>query len=88
MKTRYIFLFALFVALASCTKLDETVYDKIPSSLYPETEQQVALLSVDCYTQLRPMVDDEGWWFLAQEISSDELAGLRVEATGTMVASG
>jgi hypothetical protein len=75
MKTRYIFLFALFVALASCTKLDETVYDKIPSSLYPETEQQVALLSVDCYTQLRPMVDDEGWWFLAQEISSDELAG-------------
>lgn len=75
MKTKYILLFALFIAFSSCTKLDEQAYDKIPSSLYPENEQQVALLSVDCYSQMRPLVDDEGWWFLAQEITSDELAG-------------
>ncbi|MEI7897135.1 MAG: RagB/SusD family nutrient uptake outer membrane protein [bacterium] len=75
MKTKYFFLFALFVALFSCTKLDENVYDKIPSNLYPENEDQIANLSVDAYTKLKPMCDDNGWWFLAQEISSDELCG-------------
>jgi len=75
MKTRYFFLFAITIALFSCTKLDEKVYDKIPGTLYPENANQVANLSVEAYTKLRPMADDEGWWFLAQEISSDELCG-------------
>jgi len=75
MKTRYFFLFALAIALFSCTKLDEKVYDKIPGNLYPENENQVANLSVEAYTKLRPFADDEGWWFLAQEISSDEICG-------------
>ncbi|MEI7499842.1 MAG: RagB/SusD family nutrient uptake outer membrane protein [Bacteroidota bacterium] len=75
MKTRYFFLFTLAIALFSCTKLDEKVYDKIPGNLYPENENQIANLSVEAYTKLRPMADDEGWWFLAQEISSDEICG-------------
>ena len=75
MKTKYFFLFALFIVLFSCTKLDEKVYDKIPNNLYPENANQVANLSVDCYTKLKPFADDGGWWFLAQEISSDELCG-------------
>jgi len=75
MKTKYFFLFALFFVLFSCTKLDETVYDKIPSDLYPETAGQIANLSVESYAQFKNMADDNGWWFLAQEISSDELAG-------------
>ncbi|MCB0805712.1 MAG: RagB/SusD family nutrient uptake outer membrane protein [Bacteroidales bacterium] len=58
-----------------CTKLDEEIYDKIPGDLYPEDAQQVALLGVDAYKQLQPLADDEGWWFLAQEISSDEFCG-------------
>lgn len=75
MKTKYFLLFALFIALVSCSKLDEPVYDKIPSNIYPESADQIANLSVDCYTKLKPFADDGGWWFLAQEISSDELCG-------------
>lgn len=65
----------LLVVLFSCTKLDEEVYDKIPEDLYPENAQQIGNLSADAYTQLKYICDDEGWWFLAQEISSDELCG-------------
>lgn len=75
MKTKYFFLFALFIALFSCTKLDEQVFDKIPGTLYPENANQIANLSVEAYTKLKPMADDEGWWFLAQEISGDGLCG-------------
>ena len=56
-----------------CTDLTEEVFDKIPESQYPENDEQVAGLAVDAYAQLRPLCDDEGWWFLAQEVSSDEL---------------
>jgi hypothetical protein len=75
MKIKYFFLSVLFLSLLSCTKLDETVYDKIPGNIYPETENQIANLSVDAYAQLKPFADDNGWWYLAQEISSDELCG-------------
>lgn len=64
-----------FIMLAawSCTDLDEELYDKIPTEQYPENEAQVSSLSVDAYARMRPFADDEGWWFLAQEVSSDEL---------------
>lgn len=76
MKAKYIFLFSALVAgLLSCTKLDETVYDKIPGDDYPETPEQVASMAVVTYQKLQPLADDNGWWFLAQEISSDELCG-------------
>lgn len=65
----------MLVTLFSCTKLDEEVYDKIPGDLYPENENQISNLSVEAYAKLKPLCDDEGWWFLAQEISSDELCG-------------
>ena len=65
----------LLIGLSSCTKLDEVIYDKIPGDSYPENENQIANLTVDSYSKLRPLIDDEGWWFLAQEISSDELCG-------------
>ena len=75
MKKRYFFLSVLFITFFSCTKLDEEVYDKIPGDLYPENANQIANLSVEAYTKLQNMADDNGWWFLAQEISSDELCG-------------
>ena len=75
MKNKYLLLSGLMLVLFSCTKLDEEVYDKIPGDLYPENANQVANLSVEAYTKLKPFADDEGWWFLAQEISSDELCG-------------
>lgn len=57
----------------SCTNLDEEVFDKIPGDEYPENAAQVATVSVDAYARLKPMADDEGWWFWAQEVTSDEL---------------
>jgi hypothetical protein len=75
MKARYLIFIAIAATTLSCTKLDEKVYDKIPGDLYPETPEQVASLSVVTYQKLQPMADDNGWWFLAQEISSDEVCG-------------
>lgn len=75
MKKRYLLLLLSSIAIFSCTKLDEEVFDKIPGSIYPENADQIANLSVEAYTKLKPMADDEGWWLLAQEISSDELCG-------------
>lgn len=63
-----------FIIVSGCTKLDETMYDKIPGDLYPENEAQVANLSVDAYKRMQNLADDQGWWFLAQEITSDEMA--------------
>ena len=70
----YIWLAALFAAMG-CTDLTEELYDKIPGDLYPENDLQVATLTVPVYAALRPLVDDEGWWYLAQEMTSDELCG-------------
>jgi hypothetical protein len=74
MKTKYLILLTISLFILSCTKLEETVYDKIPGSIYPETPDQVANLGVPAYVKLQPLCDDEGWWFLAQEISGDGLA--------------
>lgn len=65
----------ILIATFSCTKLDEKYFDQIPADQYPENADQVATLSVNAYKKLQNMADDGGWWFLAQEISSDELAG-------------
>ena len=75
MKRIYYLILVVIVGIAACTKLDEEIYDKIPGDQYPENENQIANLAVDAYAKLRPLVDDEGWWFLAQEVSSDEFCG-------------
>lgn len=66
---------SIVIGISSCTKLDEVVYDKIPGDQYPENENQIANLSVDAYAKMRPLADVEGWWYLAQEVSSDEFCG-------------
>lgn len=76
MKSRILIITLMIILLgAGCTKLDEEIYDRIPSDLYPENDNQIANLTVDAYSKFRPLVDDEGWWFLAQEVSSDEFCG-------------
>ncbi len=60
---------------ASCTKLDEEYFDQIPAENYPENADQVATLSVNAYKRLQNMADDNGWWFLAQEITGDAMCG-------------
>jgi len=71
-KVLYISAVLFFIITSGCTKLDEVIYDKIPGDMYPENAEQVANLSVDSYKRLQNLADDGGWWFLAQEVSSDE----------------
>ncbi len=62
-----VFLFAGF----GCTNLDEDLYESVPADQYPENESQIASLAVDAYSKLKDLIDDNGYWFLTQEISSD-----------------
>ena len=63
----------LALSFAGCTDLTEDVIDKIPTANYPENDAQIASVSVDAYARLKPLCDDEGWWFWAQEVSSDDV---------------
>ena len=71
-KILYISAVLFLIGTAACTKLDEVMYDKIPGTMYPENATQVANLSVDAYKRMQDLADDAGWWFIAQEISTDE----------------
>lgn len=74
MKTKflYITLLSLFVGFG-CTDLDEEIFDKIPEKTYPENADQIAGLAVDGYAKLKDLIDDGSWWYLTQEITSDEV---------------
>lgn len=74
MKTKilYIILLSLFVGYG-CTNLDEELYGKIPEDKYPENAEQIAGLATDAYAKLKDLIDDGGWWYLTQEITSDEV---------------
>ena len=73
MKVYQYILISLFLVATSCTKIDEDIYSGIPIDKYPENEDQVSSLSVTAYNYLKPLIDDDGWWYLAQEVSSDEM---------------
>ncbi len=66
-------LFVFTILVIGCTDLEEISYERIPESKYPENSGQVAGISLEAYTYFSSLVDDEGWWFLAQEVSSDEI---------------
>ena len=73
-KIQYLLIaFFLTAGFSACTDLDEEVYDKIPEDNYPENELQAALNVVPTYQALAPLIDDGGWWFWAQEVTSDEI---------------
>ncbi len=63
----------IFLFTFSCTKLDEEIYDGIPEDQFPENETQAALAVVPTYKELADLIDDAGWWFWAQEVTSDEI---------------
>ncbi len=70
---KLLYILSIIMMSVACTDLTEEVYDKLPSDVYPENEEQVAGLAVDAYAKMKDLVDDAGWWFLAQETTSDEL---------------
>ncbi|NBC82393.1 MAG: RagB/SusD family nutrient uptake outer membrane protein, partial [Bacteroidetes bacterium] len=73
MKIKNIIIIGILFSAFGCTDLEEEVYDRIPVDIYPENDAQVASLPLNAYKELQPLIDDQGWWFLAQETSSDEL---------------
>jgi hypothetical protein len=64
---------ALILLGVSCTKFDEKIYDRIPENEFPENEGQAALRVIPTYKALGNLIDDGGWWFWAQEVTSDEV---------------
>ncbi|MBK6564027.1 MAG: RagB/SusD family nutrient uptake outer membrane protein [Saprospiraceae bacterium] len=70
---RNIFILLTIVSFYSCLSLDDTVYDRIPESKFPENESQAVLKVVPTYRELADLIDDAGWWFWVQEITSDEI---------------
>jgi hypothetical protein len=72
---KYIFrVFALVLILSGCTNLEETLYDGIPESKFPENSSQTANIGVGAYDPLKELADGGGWWF-CQEITTDEMVG-------------
>jgi len=72
MKNKYIVLLTIAFLFASCTNLEDKIFDGLPVDKFPENESQVAAISIPTYKALQPFVDGSGWWF-AQEVTSDEM---------------
>ena len=69
---KFLVLFILTSTFA-CTNLEENIYDRIPSDRFPENADQAALKVLPAYRELSDLIDDVGWWFWAQEVTSDEV---------------
>jgi hypothetical protein len=72
----------LYISLAllltfGCSDLTEDVLDGIPNDKYPETDAQASVAHLTSYSQLIQLFDDNGYWFLTQEITSDEMVAPR-----------
>jgi hypothetical protein len=59
------------VVISGCTKLDETVYDRIPEDEFVPTEKDIPSLIAPIYTTLRPMTASWHGNFDLQEESAD-----------------
>lgn len=70
---KYIYSFILIALAIGCTNLDENLYSGINEDDYPQTEGQAAVSHLSSYDALADLFDDNGYWFLTQEITSDEL---------------
>jgi len=68
MKRILIILSVITLSLVSCTDLDDVLYDRVPSDDY--TADPV-LKMIPIYKPLQNMIDDNGNWWFAQEITGD-----------------
>nr|HPR61365.1 hypothetical protein [Prolixibacteraceae bacterium] len=73
MKIKFLYSIILIAFAAGCTNLDETIYSGIDESEYPQTDAQAAVSHLSSYDALADLFDDAGYWFLTQEITSDEM---------------
>lgn len=72
MKKHILGIFTLALLLSGCTDLQETIYDTIPESKFPENANQTANIGIGAYEPLKELVDYGGWWF-CQEMTTDEM---------------
>jgi len=72
-KLKYISIVILIAIASGCTNLDEKIFSGINETGYPQTEEQAAVSHLSSYDALAGLFDDGGYWYLSQEISSDEL---------------
>jgi starch-binding outer membrane protein, SusD/RagB family len=68
---RILAILLLIGATFGCTKLDDTLYDRIPADEY--IADPILKMS-PIYAPMRELLDGGGWWF-AQELTSDEVVG-------------
>jgi starch-binding outer membrane protein, SusD/RagB family len=71
MKRITLIIIVLFVSLFGCTKLDDTLYDRVPADEY--VADPILKMS-PIYAPMRDFIDWSGWWF-AQELTSDAVVG-------------
>jgi hypothetical protein len=66
----------MLIAIAiGCTDLNEDIYSGIPDEEYPQTQEQANAIPLESLKAMADLFDDNGYWYLSQEISSDELVG-------------
>lgn len=65
---RILIIATAIISLVSCTDLDDVLYDRVPEDVY--TADPV-LKMIPIYKPLQLMIDDNGNWWFAQEITGD-----------------
>ncbi|MDY0348490.1 MAG: hypothetical protein RBR13_06635, partial [Tenuifilaceae bacterium] len=65
---KLVILATVLASLAACTDLDDHLYDRIPEDVY--TADPV-LKMIPIYKPLQNMIDDNGNWWFAQELTGD-----------------
>ncbi|MFA9390783.1 MAG: RagB/SusD family nutrient uptake outer membrane protein [Prolixibacteraceae bacterium] len=73
MKLKYIYSIIFIAVAIGCTDLDENLYSGISEDNYPQTKGQAAVSHLSSYDALTDLFDDGGYWFLTQELTSDEM---------------
>jgi len=62
---------AVSVVLFSACSLETTIYENLPADKFPESEAQLEAVTLGALTEQRHLLDDNGWWLYAQEVSAD-----------------
>lgn len=73
MKIKYLYSIILIALTLGCTNLEESLFSGINENDYPQTGGQAAVAHLSSYDALTGLFDDGGYWFLTQELTSDEL---------------
>jgi starch-binding outer membrane protein, SusD/RagB family len=75
MKTKYLYSIILIAFAVGCTNLEENIFSGISELDYPQTDAQAAVSHLSSYDALAGLFDDNGYWYLTQELTSDEMVG-------------